>query len=307
MAFSTHAFADFPSKSIQLVVPSAPGGSPDILARIIGPALSLRLGQPVTVDNRPGGAGNIASQFVARAQADGHTLLMATDLVAINQTLFPKLPFDARSSFAPVIHGISSPQVFALNPQVPARSVQDFVRLAKAEPSKYSLASPAIGTTGQLGVLLLQNQAKIVVKPVVYRSAQPAITDVLGGHADGVIVTIAPALPFIRSGQLRALGVSSGTRSAALPEVATFAEQGMPDFKFDSWQGVVAPAGTPALVIERLNRELDAVLRDPKIRKQLVAQAFEPAGGSPDTFRKLIEDSIVSWEKVIRAFDVKVE
>ncbi len=297
----------FPSKHIQIVVPAAPGGSPDIIARIIAPALATRLGQPVNVDNKAGGAGNIASQQVARAAADGHTLLLANDQLAINQSLFPSLPFDARTSFAPVVHAISSPQVFAVNANVPVRSVQEFLQKAKAEPDKLSLASPAVGTTGQLGVLLLQNQAQIKVKPVVYRSAQPALTDVLGGHADGIIVTVAPALPHIRSGQLRALAVSTGARSAALPDVPTFVEQGLPDFKFSSWQGFVAPAGTPPAVIERLNRELNAVLADPQVRKQLADQAFDIGGGSPAAFARIIDDSVVSWGKVIRDNKIQLD
>jgi len=307
-AVAAPALADgYPTKPIQIVVPAAPGGSPDILARLIGPALSARLGQPVSVDNRPGGAGNIAAQHVARAAPDGYTLFVATDIVSINQTLFKDLPFDARTSFAPIVHAISSPQVFAVNAAVPARSVQEFVGLARSQPEKYALASPAIGTTGQLGVLLLQSQAQIKVKPVVYRSAQPALTDVLGGHADGIIVTIAPALPFIREGRLRALGVSTATRSAALPDVPTFVEQGLPDFNFGSWQGFVAPAGTPQPVVDRLNKEINAVLNDPDIRAKLLAQAFEPEGGSPAAFGKVIDDAIVTWEKVIRAHDIRVE
>lgn len=297
----------FPSKPLQIVVSAAPGGSPDILARIVGQALSQRLGQPVSIDNKPGGAGNIAANYVARSAPDGYTIFVAADGLSINQTLFNNLPFDARTSFAPIVHAISSPQVFAVNADVPARSVQDFLKLARAEPEKYALASPAIGTTGQLGVLLLQNQANIKIKPVVYRSAQPALTDVLGKHADGIIVTIAPALPFIKEGKLRALGVSTAARSASLPDVPTFAEQGLPNFKFDSWQGFVAPAGTPKPVLDRLNREINAVLKDPEVRAKLLAQAFDPVGGTPEAFAKVIVDSISSWEKVIRANDIRVD
>ncbi|MDB5964566.1 MAG: tripartite tricarboxylate transporter substrate binding protein [Polaromonas sp.] len=297
----------YPSKPLQIVVSAAAGGSPDILARIVGKALSQRLGKPVSIDNRPGGAGNIAAQYVASAAPDGYTIFVAADGISINQTLFQHLPFDARKSFAPIIHAISSPQVFAVNADVPVKDVREFVKAARAEPEKYALASPAIGTTGQLGVLLLQSQANIKVKPVVYRSAQPALTDVLGKHADGIIVTIAPALPFIRDGRLRALGVSTAKRSASLPDVPTFAEQGLPNFQFDSWQGFVAPAGTPKPVIDRLNLEINAVLNDPAVRAQLLAQAFDPIGGTPEAFGKVISDAIDSWGKVIRANDIRVD
>ncbi|MGJ4748554.1 Bug family tripartite tricarboxylate transporter substrate binding protein, partial [Leptospira sp. SA-E8] len=169
------------------------------------------------------------------------------------------------------------------------------------------LASPAIGTTGQLGVLLLQNQADIRVNPVVYRSAQPALTDVLGKHADGIIVTLAPALPFIQEGRLRALAVSTPVRSPALPDVPTFVEQGLPKFSFSSWQGVVAPAGTPVAVIERLNRELNAILKEPEVRSAFAKQAFDPVGGTPEDFGRVIANSIDTWAGVIRANNIKLD
>lgn len=299
--------AAYPSKPIQIVVPAAPGGSPDILARILGPALSARLGQPVAVENRAGGAGNIAAGLVAQAAPDGHTLFIGQDSLAINQTLFEHLPFHAVRSFAPVIHAFNAPQVLAVHADVPARTLKEFLALAKAQPGKYALASPAIGTTGQLGVLLLQNQADIRVNPVVYRSAQPALTDVLGKHADGIIVTLAPALPFIQEGRLRALAVSTPVRSPALPDVPTFVEQGLPKFSFSSWQGVVAPAGTPAAVIDRLNRELNAILKEPEVRSAFTKQAFDPVGGTPEDFGRVISNSIDTWAGVIRANNIKLD
>jgi tripartite-type tricarboxylate transporter receptor subunit TctC len=306
-AQGTSSSAPFPNKPITIVVQAAPGGSPDILARILAPALSARLGQPVTIDNKPGGAGNIAAGQVAKAAPDGHTLLIASDSLSINQTLFEKLPFHANTSFAPVIQAFTSPQVLAVHADVPARSLREFIALAKAQPERYALASPAIGTTGQLGVLLLQNQADIRVKPVVYRSAQPALTDVLGRHADGIIVTLAPALPFIQDGKLRALAVSTAQRSPSLPDVPTFVEQGLPQFSFDSWQGIVAPAGTPRPVIERLNRELNAVLRDPEIRAAFAKQAFDPKGGTPEEFGRVISASVDRWAEVIRANNIRLD
>lgn len=297
----------YPDKPIQIVVPAAPGGSPDILARLLATPLSARLGQPVTIDNRAGGAGNIAAGLVAKSAADGYTLFIGQDGLAINQTLFDKLPFHAVRSFAPVIHAFNAPQVLAVHADVPARSLAEFLALAKAQPGKYALASPAIGTTGQLGVLLLQNQAGVRVNPVVYRSAQPALTDVLGKHADGIIVTLAPALPFIKEGRLRALAVSTAVRSPVLPDVPTFVEQGLPRFSFASWQGIVAPAGTPRPVVERLNRELNAILKEPEVRSAFAKQAFDPVGGSPEEFGRVISNSIDSWAEVIRANNIQVE
>ncbi|TAG65432.1 MAG: tripartite tricarboxylate transporter substrate binding protein, partial [Burkholderiales bacterium] len=292
---------------LQIVVSAAPGGSPDILARILAPKLAERLGKAVTVDNRVGGAGNIAAAHVAKSSPDGHTLFVAHDGLAINQTLFDNLPFHATQSFAPVIQAFNSPQVLAVHSDVPAKTLAEFVSLARAHPEKYALASPAIGTTGQLGVLLLQNAANIKVKPVVYRSAQPALTDVLGKHADGIFVTLAPALPHIKEGRLRALAVSTAKRDRALPDVPTFAELGIKELTFASWQGIVAPANTPRPVVERLNKELNAILADSEVRAAFAKQAFEPVGGTPEEFARLISESIDKWAAVIRANNIRAD
>lgn len=310
MVFSglaAQAQTPFPNKSLTIVVPSAPGGSPDILARTIAPALSARLNQPVNVENKAGGAGNIAAQAVASATSDGYTLFLANDQLSVNQTLFPRLPLHAVKSFAPALQLISSPQVLAVHREVPAKSVRELIAAAKANPGKLAVASPAVGTAGQLGVLLLQSQAQIKLNPVVYKSAQPALTDVLGKHADGIIVTVAPALPFIKEGRLRALAVSSANRSPALPDVPTFVEQGLPKFSFEAWQGFVVPAGTPKDVIDRLNREFNAILKQPDIHDALVKQGFEPKGGTAEVFGQLIKDSIVSWAEVIRANNLSLD
>jgi tripartite-type tricarboxylate transporter receptor subunit TctC len=208
------------------------------------------------------------------------------------------------TSFAPVIQAISAPQVLAVNDGVPVNTLQEFLALAKTKPGELSLASPAIGTTGQLGVLLLENITGIDVIPAVYKSAQPALTDVLGKHADGIIVTLAPALPHIKSGKLKALAVSPGARSAALPDVPTFVEQGVPEFNFTSWQGFVAPAATPADVVAKLNAEINAVIADPAARAQLVEQAFEPVGGTPEQLGEVIKSGIDTWAAVIKANNI---
>ena len=220
------------------------------------------------------------------------------------RTLFKDLPFEAETSFAPVIQAISAPQVLAVNEDIPANNLQEFLALAKSKPGEVSLASPAIGTTGQLGVLLLENITGIDVTPAVYKSAQPALTDVLGKHADGIIVTLAPALPHIKSGKLKALAVSPSERSAALPDVPTFVEQGVPEFNFTSWQGFVAPAGTPVEVIAKLNTEINAVIADPAARAQLIEQAFEPVGGTPDQLSEVIRSGITRWAEVIKANNI---
>ncbi len=297
----------FPVRPIEIVVNAAPGGSPDIVARIVAPALAARLGQTVTIDNRPGGGGNVAAALVARAVPDGHLLYLTNDQLAINQSLFANLPFRADTSFAPVIQISAAPQVLAVHPDMPARSLADLLALARNAPGQVAMASAAVGTTGQLGVLLLQSQAAVRFNPVVYRGAQPAITDVLGRHVQGLVVSVAAALPFIRDGRLRALAISTATRSAALPEVPTFAEQGLPQLRFDSWIGIVAPAGTPRETVERLNRELNAVLRQPEVQEALLRQAYEPKGGTPEAFGALLRESIARWGDVIRANKISAE
>lgn len=302
------AAQSYPSRSIQIVVPSAAGGSPDILARLVGNMLATRLGQSVVIDNKPGGAGNIAAQAVVHGPADGYTILLASDQNSINETLYRgKLRFSAKSSFAPIVVAVTAPQVLAVNAEVPARNVREFVKLAKSQPGKFALASPANGTTGALGVLLFKSQANINITPVPYRSAQPALTDVVGGQVQGIVVTVAPALSFIKSGRLRALGVSSAYRSSTLPDVPTFVEQGFPKYKFDSWLGFVAPAGTPPAIVERLNREINAILGDPEIRGQLQSQGFSIAGGTPEAMRKQIVESIRVWENVITTNEIKLD
>jgi tripartite-type tricarboxylate transporter receptor subunit TctC len=305
--FSAHAQSSFPLKPVTIVVLSAPGGSPDILARTIAPALSARLNQPIQIENKAGSAGNIAAEIVARAVPDGHTLFLANDQLSVNQTLFTNLPFHAINSFAPVVQLISSPQVLVVNADLSFKNLPEFIAAAKASPGKLSVASPAIGTAGQLGVLLLQSQAQIKLNPVVYKSAQPGLTDLLGKHVDAMVVTAAPALPFIREGKLRAIALSSPARSQVLSDVPTFAEQGMPRYSFDAWQGFVVPAKTPRDVVDRLNREINAVLKQPDIHAALIKQAFVPKGGSSEEFAYLVRDSISSWADIIRSNGIRVE
>ena len=298
---------NFPSRPIEIVVTAAAGGSPDILARLIAPALAARLGQTVTVENRPGGGGNVVGALVARAAPDGHTLFLANDQLAVNQTLFPNLPFRADASFTPVMQIAAAPQVLVVHPDLPLRNLADFIASARAAPGQVAVASAAVGTTGQLGVLRLQSQAAIRLNPVVYRSAQPALTDVLGRHVQGLLVSVAAVLPQIRDGRLRALAVSTATRSPALPEVPSFVEQGLPQLRFDSWTGLLVPAGTPRETVERLNRELNAVLRQPDVHEALLRQAYEPKGGSSEAFAALVRESIARWAEVIRAHRIVAE
>ncbi len=305
-ALPVHA-QSFPSKPLKIVTSAPPGGSPDVLARIVGQGLSTRLGVPVTIENTQGGAGNIAANAVARSNPDGHTLLTATAQLSVNETLFKDLPFHAVDSFAAVVNAVRSVQVLAVHKDSKFRSVREFVAAAKAAPEQLTIASPAIGTTGHLGVLMLQNQAGFKVTAVPYKGSNQALADVLGQRADAILVTIAPALPFIKDGRLRAIGVPSPTRSREMPNVPTFAEQGIANFDLDSWQGFVARSGTPKPLIDRLNREINAVLKDPAVRTALEKAAFEVEGGTPEAFARLISNEIGTWKDIILANNIRAE
>jgi len=297
----------YPVKPVKIVTSAPPGGSPDVLARIVGNGLSTRLGVPVNVENVQGGAGNIAAGAVARANPDGYTLLTATAQLSVNETLFKDLPFDAVESFAPIVNAVRSIQVFAVHKDSRYRSVTEFIAAAKAAPEQLTIASPAIGTTGHLGVLLLQNQVGIKVTAVPYKGSNQALADVVGQRADAILVTIAPALPFLKDGRLRAIGIPSATRSRELAGVPTFAEQGVKNFDLDSWQGFVTRAGTPKPIIDRLNREINLVLKDPAIRTALEKQAFEVEGGTVEAFARLISKEIVTWKDIIVANNIRAD
>jgi tripartite-type tricarboxylate transporter receptor subunit TctC len=306
LSLAVPALAEFPEKPITIVVSAQPGGSPDILARIIAQHLSARIGQPVIVENRSGGAGALSNEHVARAAPDGYTLLGTSDSLGINVTFFPEQG-DPRELFTPVIQAMSSPQVLAVRADLPLEDLAQYLVAAKAEAEAVSIAVPGVTTAGNLLSLVLEAQAGIDLNIAVYPSAQPSLNDVLGGHVDSVFVTLGPALPHIQAGKLRALAVSTPERTPSLPDVPTFRELGLDGVTSTSWQGYFAPAGTPPEVIEKLNAEINAVLQDPTAREQLLANAFDPAGGSPADLQKVFESGIAFWNKVIVDNNVQIQ
>ncbi|SFZ81429.1 Tripartite-type tricarboxylate transporter, receptor component TctC [Devosia enhydra] len=297
---------DFPSQPIHIIVSAGPGGSPDIFSRTLAHYLTERIGQPVLVENRQGGAGNPASEYVATSKPDGHTLLAVSSSLAFNDALFPGLPFN-RDSFVPIIAAIGSQQVLAVHPDQPFETIDDLVAAAKASPGTISVASPSWGTTGQLGVLLLQDEADIELNPVVYRNATAAFPDVVAGHADAIFVTLSAALPFIRDGALRPLAVTTPERAPSLPDTPTFREQGYPGLVWEDWQGWAAPAGTPQAVIDKLNAEINAVIADPGANAQLVEQGFVPLGGTVAEAVALVDASDALWRPIIVRHNIKPE
>lgn len=302
----TPALAQFPEKPIHIVVSALPGGSPDILARIIGHHVSQRLGQSVVVENKSGGAGAIANDHVARSAPDGYTILGTSDTIGINRAFFPDQP-DPLESFIPVAQAMQSPQVLAVRADVPIEDVAALIERGKAEPDIVAIATPGVTTSGNLGSLMLENQTGADFNVTVYPSAQPALNDVIGGHVEAIFVTLGPALPHIQAGTLRAIAVTTPERTPSLPDVPTFRELGLDGMTFTSWQGYVAPVGTPPEVIAILNDAINDVLQDPAAREQLLANAFDPAGGTPEEFGEVISSSAEFWANVIAENDVQIQ
>lgn len=297
----------YPSKPLRFVVPGLAGTSPDLLARTIAHHLSPRLGQQIVIMNQPGGGGNIGHGTAARATPDGYTLLVTSDQLSINETLFSSLPFNAVKSFAPVVQAIVSPQVLIVNNGLPFRDVAGLLDFARANPGKINFGSPQIGTVGHLAGELLKRTQKVDIVHVPFQGATAAIREIIAGQIQMMFVTLPPAIGFIQQGTVRALAVSTVERSTAIPAVPSLHELGMKDFDFGAWQGVLAPAGTPRAVVARLNTEINAVLKDPEANSALVKMGFTPVGGTPEQFQQLISSNIDKWGRVIRDARIKAE
>jgi tripartite-type tricarboxylate transporter receptor subunit TctC len=289
-----------------MIVPFGPSGTTDIVARLIGQWLSEHLGQQFVVENRPGGAGNIGTEAVVRSPADGYTLLMIDVSPAINATLFNKLNFDFIRDVAPVANIVRVPNVMVVNPAFPAKTVPEFIAYAKANPGKISLASAGIGTVNHLSGELFKAMAGVDMAPVPYRGGGPAIADLLGGQVDVTFAVVTTAIEYIRAGKLRALAVTSATRQEALPDIPTVADF-LPSYEASGWFGLFAPKNTPAEIVDKLNKEINAALADPKVKARLADLGSTVVPGSPADFGKLVVDDKEKWAKVIRAANIKVE
>jgi tripartite-type tricarboxylate transporter receptor subunit TctC len=296
----------YPSRPVRIVVGFAPGGAFDITARLIGQWLSERLGQPFIIENRPGSGGNIAMEAVARAPADGHTLLLVGVPNAINATLYQKPNFNLIRDIAPVAGIDREPQVMVVNPSIPTKTVPEFIAYAKARPGKISMASQGIGGSGHLTGELFQMMAGVNVVHVPYRGAGPALADLLGGQVEFMFAAAPSAIEYVKTGKLRALAVTTMARSQALADVPTVAEF-LPGFEASSWYGVGAPKATPAEIVDKLNKEITAGLADPKIKARFADLGGTPLVGSPADFGKLIAEDTEKWGKVIRSANIKAE
>jgi len=300
--------ADYPVRPVTLVTAFTPGGPSDLLARIVGQRLSEILHQPFVVDGRPGGGGNIAAEFVARATPDGYTLLLGNNsILATNMSLYKKLGYDARRDFAPITLIGSQANILVVGPRVHANAMAELIALAKENPGKLNYASTGYGAAAHLSAELFKRDAGIDIVMVPYKGAGPALQDLMAGQVDMVFATAASVIGHIRSGTLRPLAVTTAKRTALLPDVATVAELGIPGFEATTWHGLVAPAGTPKDIIDTLNRATIEVLKDPNVRKSLTDLGVDIAGSSPEEFAAYIRLEIPKWAAVIAASGAQVE
>jgi len=296
----------FPAKPVRVVVPFPPGGGTDIVARTVTPKMAEILGQPFVIENRAGAGGNIGTEAVAKSPADGYTLLVASASTAINTTLVPNLSWSV-SDFAPVVLMVVNNHLLAAHPSVPANNVRELLALAKAKPGQVTYASYGSGSSAHLTAELFKLMAGVDLLHVPYKGAAPAVNDLLGGQVNVIFADVAAMLSHIKSGKLKPLGIGAAKRFEGLPEVPTIDESGVPGFEAGGFLGLVAPAGTPPVVIQALNAAAQKSLAQPEVRDRLLALASPPVGGTPEQFASHLKREIDKWARVIRAANIKPE
>jgi len=298
----------WPAKPIKLVAPSTPGDAPDVIARMVAEKLSTALGQQVVVENRPGAGGVVGSDAVAKAAPDGYTLIMGNaGSHGINAAVYTKLPYDIQRDFAPVSQVAVAPNVMVINPGVPATSVAEFIAYAKAQPGKLSYASGGNGSSAHMSMELFKSMAGIDLTHIPYKGSSPALTDVVGGQVVAFIGNMPPTVPLVKGGKLRALAVTTKTRSPLMPELPTIAESGLPGYETVAWFGVLAPAGTPPEIVNRLSQEIAKIAKSPEMREKLLAMGAEPVGSTPEEFKGVIDRDIAKWKPLAQKVGIKVD
>ncbi len=299
---------NYPSNPIKMIVPFPPGGTTDVLARVLSQELTKAWGQPVIVENRPGVGGNIGSDAVAKSAADGYTLLMGTvGTHGINVSLYKKMPYDAVKDFAPITLVAAVPNILVVHPSLPVKSVKELIEYAKANPNKLNFASAGNGTSIHLCGELFKTMAGVSMTHVPYKGSAPAVTDLIGGQVHLMFDNMPSSLPHVKAGKLRALAVTSAKRSPAAPDLPTIAEAGVPGYDATSWFGVLAPAGTPREIVTKLNQEIVRILALPEIKERLSGQGAEPVGNSPEQFAAHIKTEIAKWSDVVKASGAQVD
>jgi len=302
---ATASAQSYPTRAVRLIVPAAAGGPSDIMARIIAQKLSEAWGQQFTVENMPTGAGNVGVGMVAKSPPDGYTILTPTSAIIVNPSLYAKLSYDTVRDFAAVTLAAASPHVLTVTPSLPARNVQELIALVKANPGKYSYASPGTGTTGQLAGELFRVSLGLDMVHVPFNGAAPALTSTIGGHTPMMFGALPGAAPHIKDGNLRALAVTSAKRDPNFPNVPTLAEAGVPDQVSEFIQAVLVPTGTPKEIIDKLQREIARIVALPEVKQRLAAIGYTPVGNTPEEFAAQIKADVARWAKVIRDAGIK--
>ena len=308
LAATGAAAQDYPSRPITLIVPYAAGGGNDVMARIVAERMSRSLGQQVVIENKGGAGGSIATRQVAKAAPDGYTLgLGGTGTHAINPTLYPNVGYDPRKDFAPVGLIASSALVVLVNTSVPAKTIPELIALAKRDPGKLNYASAGVGSGIHLGAELFAAMAGVQLTHIPYKGSSPALTDLIGGHVAIYFSSLPPAIALIREGKVRALAVTGPARSALLPDLPTVAEAALPGYESVLHYGIVAPAGTPRPIVEKLNAAMQAALAEPAVRERIIADGAEPLPGTPEDYAADIDREETKWSKVVKVSGAKVE
>jgi tripartite-type tricarboxylate transporter receptor subunit TctC len=298
------AASDYPNRPVKILVGFAAGGATDLVTRIVAQKLTERFNQQFVVENRAGAGGVLATGVVAKAPADGYTLIMVSASHAINVSLQKSLPYDAIADFAPVVPVAATTNVLAVNPALPVNSVGEYIALAKAKPGTINFSSAGVGSSSHLAGELFKSMAGINIAHVPYKGTADAVRDLVGGQVQSTVDSVSALLPFIRNGQLKALGVADPRRSALLPNVPTIAESGLPGYEVNAWVGILAPAGTPADIVQLLNREVQAILKQPDVQKRLEEMGSRPIGASPEAFATLLKSDVAKFAVIIKSAGV---
>lgn len=294
----------YPNKPVRLVVPYPAGGSTDLLARVLGQKVSEQIGQPVVVENRPGASAAIGASYVAKSPADGYTLLLGTSTaLSANPSLYRSLPYDAQKDFAPIILAANLPCIVVVNPSLPVKTMQGLTSYLKAHPGT-NYSSAGNGTPGHLGAELYKRMAGVSMNGVPYKGGSPALIDLMGGQTSVMFAMLPEGMPLVREGRLRALAVTTATRSPQLPQLPTVAESGVPGYEMVGWYAFLAPRGTPTPIVLKLNKAFNAALNDKEARRKLTEAGFDLQGGSPETLGNTIDSEIKKWRQVIK--DAKI-
>lgn len=308
LAFASfEAYPAYPDKPVRLIVPVDAGGSIDTIARLLASRLEPLLGQAFVVVNRPGGNGNVAFENVARAQPDGYTLLVCSDALAINPSLYKNVRYDPTTSFAPVSLVTTAALALVAHPSLGVTTLEEFIGVARQRGKALTVASPGSGSAGHLAGVLFQSESGLSWTHVAYKGGGPAVADLLGGHVDALFVTVAPTVPHVKAGKLRALAVTSTRASSAMPDVPTVAASGLPGFDVTNWQGVLAPAGTPPEIVEKLAATIRSIVAEPEIQDRLTGLGFEPVAGGPAELGTRIATSYAKWAEVIPSTNALID